>query len=71
MRACACGCGAPARATYVHGHNGRRRNVIDAFLARIQKLDNGCWLWMASKNRGGYGYLALREGWCGHENSQR
>lgn len=32
-----------------------RRDTIRRFWAKVQKSDEGCWLWMASKDQKGYG----------------
>jgi HNH endonuclease len=64
---CSCGCGQPAPLAqrsnarlghekgkplmFISGHN--KRNTTD--LTRYQILENGCWLWLGSKSRKGYG----------------
>lgn len=64
---CACGCGEAAPLAkrsnkrlghvkgmplkFISGHN--KRNTAD--LSRYKVADNGCWIWLGSKNKKGYG----------------
>jgi hypothetical protein len=68
---CACGCGGHAPVAsrsnarlghvkgtplkFISGHN--KRNTTD--LSRYEILENGCWLWLGSKGKKGYGRVQL------------
>ncbi len=53
-RDCACGCGAATRPgrIFVNGHNGRA-DPLKKFTVEA----NGCWFWIGTKDRLGYGLL--------------
>ena len=75
VNACQCGCGHPAPvskrtwhlvgrvkgqpARFIHGHSGRR-DVADRCWEKVKKVSgDGCWVWMASCDRKGYGQLEI------------
>jgi len=31
--------------------------TLSRFLAKVERLENGCWIWTASQNRTGYGHF--------------
>lgn len=42
-------------------------NQLARFVARIEKQDNGCWLWTGAKNPTGYGHLSINyQDWYAH-----
>lgn len=36
-----------------------RSSVDDRFWSKVLKADDGCWVWTASRDRDGYGYVGL------------
>jgi hypothetical protein len=51
--------GQPKR--FVNGHN-RRRPILERFLEKVRKEDDGCWIWTGSKTHLGYGQIHGRQG---------
>jgi hypothetical protein len=64
---CKCGCGlAPkSRRKYALDHQpNKSRPVIERLLMRVDKSDNGCWLWRGQLNSRGYGQIRAHEKTC-------
>lgn len=75
-RLCHCGCGQPVSTAYrkphlgprmyIHGHNGRYKDPIEAFWSKVDKSGD-CWIWTGSCAKNGYGtYGYQRVNWSAH-----
>ena len=41
----------------IHGIRKPNKTVEERFMQYVQKSDIGCWLWIAGKDKDGYGYF--------------
>lgn len=49
---------------------GRPPYTVEDFWSRVEKACSGCWLWMAGKNKKGYGYIKVAgRFWLAHRLS--
>ena len=52
------------RTCYKNGHN---RKPIEERIEKFVEIDNGCWMWLGSKDKLGYGRILRYEGsWLAH-----